>query len=200
MGTAHRSRKAVLVFIILGLAVISTVLLVRGCRENRREALRDRSEATRAAADRRQPASPADASGASAASADEDRPVALAPAQAAPEQDPDDIVPVEEATRLIVNSITALPSHPASGGAISFRAVVYGEADDVTVSISGPGGAFTVALARGSSLDDAGASEWIAEVTGPTIPGRYDYSATATGPGGATDTASGEGGFTVEGQ
>jgi hypothetical protein len=114
----------------------------------------------------------------------------LAPPQSPPEESSGDIIPVEDSPgfiEIVDQIVTGFRGEP--GGIRAFQASIRGNAVSVTMSISGPGGAFTVPLNRGPEID--GATNWAAQANAPSMPGDYDYSTTAVGADGRTVTADG---------
>lgn len=198
MASSRRIRKTLIGLFVLVTVTIILFTVIKGCGERRREALRDRLSAATARTTGQAEGASADSqssspSGGSDGSAQEQG--QLAPAQSPPEGSEGEIIPVEESPGFLEIVDQAVTSYRAGPGEQrAFQASVRGNATSVTMSISGPGGGFTVSLLSGPPGD---VTNWAVETAGPSMPGTYTYSTTAIGADGRTVQAQGSN-FIVE--
>ncbi len=202
MSSLHRRRNLLVVATSL-LILILSILLIRGVILNRREAARDRIEAelenARQSGSKASPAAnTGDAAGGGSqnipgqsgnSQQDSEQDGQLAPPQSPPEPE-GGIVPVEDSAdgiEIIDQAVTSYRGPP--GGQRAFQASVKGRAGQVIMSISGPGGAFSVALMSGPF--NAEHTNWSTEAAGPSMPGTYSYSTTAIADNGQSVSAQG---------
>ncbi|MEW6018792.1 MAG: hypothetical protein AB1760_12040 [Pseudomonadota bacterium] len=203
MAATHRIRNTLMAGLAVLLVLVLAILLVRGCAEKRREAVRDRASSVARAQGGAGQSQGADASGGSSGSAASpassgEEGNQLAPPQAPPEEGDSGIIPVEQSESFLeiveqrVTPYTTTPGHD-----IACFAQVRGDAASVTMSIadtSGAGGAFTVSLSPGPVGDVV---NWSFQSFAPSTPGEYSYTTTAVGQDGRTVT-SGSAVFIVE--
>jgi len=190
MSSPRRSRN-ILIGIVVIIALIMAVLIIRGVVERRREAARDRiddaveratgsqsSESTSSGTPGGQPSN----------EASEDSSSPLVPQE--PPGEDNVLVPVDNsAGNLVIVDRLVTSYRGPPGGQRVFHASVQGEAAQVTMRITGPGGAFTVSLVKGPLID--GHTNWAVEHAGPSIPGTYSYSTTTVAGDGQSVTQQG---------
>jgi hypothetical protein len=193
MSSPHR-RRNIIIGILVIIILILAVLIIRGIVEKRRDAARDRIDDAleRASGSGGSQSSQSGSSGGQTSSqaSDEEPAGQLAPAQEPPEEGNGGIVPVENSpgfVEIVDQLVTSYRGPP--GGQRVFQASVKGDATQVTMSITGPGGAFTVSLIKGPLID--GQTNWAVEHAGPSMPGTYSYSTTAVASDGHSVTEQG---------
>ena len=113
----------------------------------------------------------------------------VAPAQEAPAPAAGQIPNEGSPAPLEITGQTVTPNSAAPGAQRAFQASISGEAAQVIMSITGPGGGYTMLLVRGPVNN--GQSNWSLENPGPMVPGEYSYSTAATDSDGQTVRAAG---------
>ena len=201
MSSSHRRRNIIIAIIVIILLILA-VLIIRGIVERRRDAVRDRvddlaSRTSGGSGSQQQSGASGGQAGSSGGQSSEqsqdgqqDQQGQLAPAQAPPEGGGDAPIPIEGSPgfiEIIDQLVTSYRGPP--GGQRAYQASVRGEATQVTMTITGPGGAFTVSLASGPLV--GGQANWAVEAAGPSVIGTYSYSTTAVSSDGHSVTEQG---------